>query len=183
MWPAAESEEWRRRFFSEWHDKWVFLQNWPNIENFFSVSSYKLCLLSQAYLSTWISVESSYYSIISGSILSLLILCAVFLLIAHYLRHQISNLTAWIFVAFFGLIFIDSSWIAFLNSFYEEQIAIVFLPLLVFLLLKFRANQSTKTGFWFPLCATFIGSAKTAYFYLPTLSFLFLIHFFHQKMN
>lgn len=181
MWPDAESEEWRRRFFSEWHDKWVFLQNWPNTENFFSVSSYKLYLLFQAHFSTLIGVESSYYSIISGSILSRSILCAAFLVIAHHLRHQVSNLTAWIFVTLFGFILIDSSWIAFLNSFYEEQIAIVFFPLLGFLLLKFRENQSIKTGFWFLLCATFIGSAKTAYFYLPTLSLLFLIPFFSSK--
>jgi hypothetical protein len=181
MWPAAESEEWRRRFFSEWHDKWVFLQNWPNTENFFSVSSYKLYLLSQAYLSTLIGAESSYYSIISGSILSRLILCAVFLTIAHHLRHKVSNIAAWIFIAIFGLILIDSSWIAFLNSFYEEQIAIVFLPLLGFLLLKFCANQSTKTGFGILLCAAFIGAAKTAYFYLPTLSLLFLIPFISSK--
>ncbi len=181
MWPAAETEEWRRRFFSEWHDKWIFLQSWPNTENFFSVSSYKLYLLSQAHLSTLIGVDSSYYSIISGSILSRLILCAVFLVVAHYLRNKISNLTAWIFILLFGFILIDSSWIAFLNSFYEEQIAIVFLPLLSFLLLKFRANQSTKTSFGLLLCATFIGSAKTAYFYLPTLSLLFLIPFISSK--
>ncbi len=113
--------------------------------------------------------------------MSRLILCAVFLIIAHHLRHQISNIAAWIFIALFGLILIDSSWIAFLNSFYEEQIAIVFLPLLGFLLLKFCANQSTKTGFCIILCAAFIGAAKTAYFYLPALSFLFLIPFFSSK--
>lgn len=181
MWPAEESEEWRRRFYSEWHDKWVFLPNWPNTDNFFSVSSYKLYLLFQAHLSTLIGGENSHYSIISGSILSRLILCAIFLVIAHYLRHRISNLTAWIYVILFGFILIDSSWIAFLNSFYEEQIAIVFLPVLGFLLLKFHANRSAKTGFWLLLCATFIGSAKTAYFYLPTLSLFFLIPFFSSK--
>ncbi|MBH1541360.1 hypothetical protein JY440_06880 [Stenotrophomonas maltophilia] len=181
MWPAAESEEWRRRFFGEWHDKWIFLKSWPNTENVFSFSSYKLYLLFQAYLSTLIGVDSSYYSIISGSILSRLILCAVFLVFAHHLRYQISKLTAWIFILIFGFILIDSSWIAFLNSFYEEQIAIVFLPILGFFLLKFLTNQNTKTGFWFLLCATFIGSAKTAYFYLPTLSILFLAPFFSSK--
>lgn len=181
MWPAAESEEWSRRFFIEWHDKWIFLEHWPNTKNVFSLSSYKIYLLFQANLSTLIGVDNSYYSIISGSILSRLILCSTFLAFAHHLRHQISKLTAWAFILIFGLILIDSNWIAFLNSFYEEQVAIVFLPILGFFLLKFRENQNTRTGFWFLLFAAFIGSAKTAYFYFPTLSLLFLIPFFHQK--
>ena len=181
MWPSIESEEWKRRFFSEWHDKWVFLQNWPNTENFFSASSYKIYLLSQAHLSTLISNEDSYYSIISGSILSRLILYTSFLLIAHHIRCKTSRITAWVFATLFGSIFIDSSWIAFLNSLYEEQIAIIFLPILGFLLLKFLANQSTKTSLTILLCATFIGTAKTAYFYLPTLSLLFLIPFLSSK--
>lgn len=183
MWPPAESGEWKRRFFSEWHDKWVFLKNWPSTENFFSISSYKPYLLSQAYLSTLINNESSHYSIISGSILSRLILYTAFIIIAHHLGHQISNIAKWIFTTLFGLIIIDSSWIAFLNSLYEEQIAIIFLPILGFLILKITQSKSTKTGFWILLCATFIGTAKTAYFYLPTLSFLFLTPFFSSKKS
>ena len=36
MSPAVENEEWSRRYFNEWHDKWSFLQNWPNTVKLFS---------------------------------------------------------------------------------------------------------------------------------------------------
>ena len=180
MWPA-ETEEWKRRFFSEWHDKWVFLPNWPTTKNIFSYSSYKLYLLLQVKLSALITNNASEYSIISGSILSRLIIFLTFASLAHSIRRQLSTFPAWLFVITSGILFIDTNWIAFLNSFYEEQIAIIFLPVLGLLLLKFYKNHTIKIGVVVLLCATIIGSSKTAYFYLPLLVSIFMLPFFAAK--
>lgn len=174
MWPTPDSEEWNRRFFSEWHDKWVFLPAWPIIEPFFLGSSYKLYLLIQASLSQLMTGGGSYYSITLGSVLSRLILFSTYLALTQHIRNHQPKASAWAFMITAGLILTDSSWIAFLNSFYEEQIAIIFLPILGYLFLKFRTIQDIKTGLLLLACATFIGSSKTAYFYLPTLCLLCL---------
>lgn len=181
MWPAGGTGEWGERFFSGWVDNWVFLSNWPEIRKLSSISTYKPYLLLQAGLSKLVGGQNADYSVILGSVLSRLILCVVFISAAYHFRRRFSSLPAWIFVALFGVVFVDSAWTAFLNSFYEEQIAIIFLPVFGFLLLRFHENKSARTGFWLLSCATLVGAAKTAYFYLPALSLLFLLSFLSSR--
>lgn len=184
LFPPADSTEYKQRFFSSWHDKWIFLPQGLDITQLWTLSSYKIYLLFQVFLSSLISDDELHYSLIIGSMFSRCILYGTFFLSAIYIRKEASKIAGWIFIVFTGFILIDSNWIAFLNSFYEEQIAILFLPILGILLLRLYLNDDAidvKEICSILLFSVFIASAKTAYFYLPTLLGLFLLPIIHKK--
>jgi len=178
MWPLAGTEEFNRRFQSEWHDKWVFLNSWPDEKHLFSYSSYKLYLLLQIKLSALFLEDARYYSIIAGSLISRIIFLSAFFALFRNVRKTVPVPTFWIFVVLASMVFMAASWTAFLNSFYEDQVAIIFLPVVAFLLYKYNQQHSLKIGFSVLIFATIIGSSKTAFFYFPILAtpFVFPIH-------
>ncbi|MGZ8874819.1 MAG: hypothetical protein ACXW1E_08880, partial [Halobacteriota archaeon] len=174
MSPPAESEEWKQRYYTEWHDKWIFLPNWPDGAKLLTYSSYKTYLLMQATISIYLTGDSSYYSIIVGSIASRAIVLATFFALLLRFRTRLSCLAFWLFAVISAVVLLDAGWIAFLNSFYEEQIAIIFLPLAALLLIMYYESKSTKIVVLLLICVAYIGSAKTAYFYLPALLGVFI---------
>jgi len=180
FWPLPETIEWKRRFFSEWHDKWVFLPNWPT-KGLVTLSSYKPYLLLQAKLSALLISDQSYYSIILGSIISRFILLSEFFVLFYYVRKSTPAMIFWLFVALASAVFLDVSFTAFLNSFYEEQVAIIFLPAVALLLYKYNQKYSLAVGFSALTFAVIIGSAKEAYFYFPIIIAPFLFPIFRGK--
>lgn len=63
---------------------------------------------------------------------------------------------------------------AFLNSFYEEQVAILLLPLLAFAVALYLYDEN-KRWVWIVLTvAMLVGWSKTAFFYFPTLALVLL---------
>lgn len=169
MWPSKEGDEWKNRFFNSWTDKWIFLSGWPDFSKIYSISTYKIYISAQALLVKFLNINDFYYSIISASLISRIILWGAIFFIVQKIRENFSLSASWAAMLIFSLLLLDSGWIAFLNSFYEDQVAIIFLPVLGCLIWNFCEKRSLKSGLWVLLCATFIGSAKNAYFYLPLL--------------
>lgn len=175
MWPAAESEEWGRRFFAHWHDKWEFLSNWGGVRSLHTLSSYKIYLLLQVGFDAFFTGGDHYYSIIFGSIVSRVILLGAFFALVFKFRKTLPAFEFWAFFSVAAVILLGADWMALLNSFYEEQITIIFFPLLAFLLSKFYDDSRAAIAVLLLVLATFIASAKTAYFYFPTMMAFFLL--------
>jgi hypothetical protein len=112
---------------------------------------------------------------IVGSVLSRLIILSTFCGILLTIRASLPCWVFWLFAVFSAVVFLDAGWMAFLNSFYEEQIAIIFLPVAALLLIMYYESKSIKIVVLLLICATYIGSAKTAYFYLPALLGVFVL--------
>ena len=127
-WPLPGTEEHKHRFFYYWNDKWLFLPSWPNYFNLNTYSSYKLYLLFQAEVSTLLTGINFYYSIILGSIVSRTLIFISLAGLLFYLRKGLPLWNFWIFTIIISIVLLDTSWMAFINSFYEEQIPIVFFP-------------------------------------------------------
>ena len=181
MWPSANTIEWHRRFFSLWHDKWIFLENWPNIDTLPQYTSYPLYLFLQAKLSSLLTLDSSRYSIILGSLISRVILFITIVSLLYHMRKHSSLWVFWGFSLLAALVFLDSNWLAFLNSFYEEQMAIIFLPVIALLFCKYYRTRSVTLGFLLLITITIVACAKTLYFYFPLLIAPFLYPFCRGK--
>lgn len=178
-WPESETAEWKRRFFFEWHDRWVFASEWFQ-SGFFSLSFYKLYLLMQAGVSMLLSGDSTQYSVILGSLPSRVLVFASFVALAAWIRARHGALAGWGFALPAAAVLLDSGWMAFLNSFYEEQIAVVLLPVLALLMLRFLERRTVRSACLLLACAALMGATKTAYFYLPLLVFLFIFPWLHK---
>lgn len=182
MWPAAGSDESQHRFFHYWLNDWVFLASWPDFSRLFSYSSYKVYLALQAWLGELFSADHHQYSLQAGSLWSRAILLTGFAGMLSIVRKRLPVQLVWLFTVTAAFVILDSNWIAFLNSLYEEQIAVIFLPLMAFCLLKYFEHRTTVWRFALLLCAAWIGSAKTAYFYLPLLLACFIVPPLKQRL-
>jgi hypothetical protein len=180
MWPPAETEEFIRRFHFEWHDKWVFLKDWPDESQISTYSSYKLYLLAQVWISALLAADEN-YSIIVGSIFSRLIFLSAFLALFRKVGKGAPAPIFWLFMMLASAVATTANWTAFFNSFYEEQIAIMFLPVAALLLYQHSQNPSLRIGWSALACATMIGSSKTACFYLPIMMAPFLFPLYRGK--
>jgi len=174
MSPSPDTAEWANRYWSQWHDRWVLLSDIPNFKDIVTYSSYQIYLYFQVKFFSWISSGSEYYSLIAGSLLSRILYLATFFCFLCYVRKTVNIFAFWVSFAVCGSIILDVNFGAFFNSFYEEQIAIIFLPILAFLLYSFYYQKNNNFIFLLLLVSTFIGAAKTAYFYLPFLLAFFL---------
>ncbi len=175
-WPAAGTEAWQRRFFSVWHEKWDFVPGGPG-SNFFSFSFYKIYLILQVGFCKVVSGDAPHYSMILGSIPSRLIAFMAFAALVLLVRKALPAFAAWAFAVLLAVIFLDTGWAAFYNSFYEEQMALLLLPVIGFLMLRLMLARVASAGYLLLACAAMLGSAKTAYFYLPILTACFALPF------
>lgn len=171
--PQLNADEWHRRFFNEWHNSWVVLDRMNG--SLFSISTYKLYLLIQVGSSVLIGGDASRYSVILGSLPSRLLLLLTFAALVLLVRRRHAMGVAACFALAAAAALLDARWAAFLNSFYEEQMAVIFLPVLALLLLVFAERRSTAWALAVLACATLIGGAKTSYFYLPLLVLPFVL--------
>ncbi|ELY5854387.1 glycan biosynthesis hexose transferase WsfD [Cronobacter malonaticus] len=73
----------------------------------------------------------------------------------------------------------SSSNIAFFPSFYQEQVVLVFLPLMAMCLVR-RENTLLTTAL-FVISAFVIGGSKSQFFYMPLLSMPFVFHFINYR--
>ena len=181
IWPESGTEEWRLRFFKGWNDKWEYLADRSNFPSLLGNSSYRQYFLFQTHVHDWLFRSSGQYSIMAGSIVSRLIFFLGILKLFFYTRDSFSKLAWWVFVALIFIVFMDVSWIAFLNSFYQEQMAVIFFPLLLLLLYKLHVSGKSSYVVMFLLVSALIGAAKPQYFYLPLLSGIFCAIFCRER--
>ncbi len=103
------------------------------------------------------------------------------ILFSMYVKLQRGNISYVDYaIALILIIFMcSSSNIAFFPSFYQEQVVLVFLPLMAMCLVK-RENTLLATTL-FVVSAFVIGGSKSQFFYMPLLSMPFLLHFANYR--
>ncbi len=171
LYVPADNPEFQKLFFSQWHDLWSIREKWLRPDRQFSYSAYKLYLLIQVGWGELIIGGVGVYSVMLGSILSRAL---IFVFWIEQVRAFKRFSPPWL-LAFAAMLLAlplaESSWIAFLNSFYEEQMMFIFLPCLACLMLRASSDHPAARTFVFALmlCSLIIGASKTSYFYVPTV--------------
>jgi hypothetical protein len=72
-------------------------------------------------------------------------------------------------------VILDVNFAAMFNTFYEDQIAILFMPMVILLLIKYFRKPTLLMALVILGVATFIGAAKISFFYLPLLIAPFIV--------
>ena len=170
MWPEAGSEEFKTRFMTQWHEKWTYLPNGFQWGNDFTYSFYKIYLYTQILFSKLTLTNDLNYSLIFGSIISRILILASFLLISREFFKNFTPIIASICTSTLALVFLETAWMALFNTFYEEQMAIILLPLIYILLYSYQNNKKTSTALLILLISMCIGLTKTAYFLTPLIA-------------
>jgi|GEM_PF-2194737 len=165
--PAPDSPDWHRRFFQTWIDAWTYYPAFSNFAHIYSASSIKVWMLVQAAASVLLTGNLSTYSIIAGSIPGRIVYLGSFIWLFILIRRHSGRAAAWAYLVAATPIILASAFVAFLNSFFEEQIMIIGLPLLAAFVYASRSTGRTRYACWALAVAVFIGLAKTAYFLLP----------------
>lgn len=162
-----------RMFFKNWLDRWVVLPDGLKWRISREASIYKLYLTAQVRMTSFFDRGEKVYSMTRGAWLSRVILYGTLVLCAWRIS---AFLPGWILVGLvvaLAWLYLESSWVAYLNSFYEEQVAILLLPLLAFAVALYLYGDG-KGWVWIILVtALLIGWSKTAYFYMPALVLIF----------
>jgi hypothetical protein len=169
MWERSEGEGSGARFFSAWHDSWDRHEQLAPLDGKYTWSTYKLLLVTQLGFSSWLSGDDGTYSVIIGSLLSRVVLLCCLIGLWVTIARQHSPGIASVVVAICTVVLLDASFIGLLNSFYEEQMAILVLPLLAWSLLRWGRTTRLCTALVCLALAGLLGGAKTAYFYAPLL--------------
>ncbi|SAK70532.1 hypothetical protein AWB79_03817 [Caballeronia hypogeia] len=183
LFPAPGSDEAHRLFLTFWHDKWVFKERLFEKPALFTLSSYKIYLFIQSLFVRLLDGPSHEYSFIIGSLLSRVIYFGAFLAMFARMRRTENLLTMWVFMALAGTLALSSEFSAYFNTFFEDQVVIIFLPVLGLLVYRIdRSAQRQRALRWSALAlATFIGAAKTAYFPLPLIVAPFVFPLFEGR--
>lgn len=167
--PAQGTPE-RARFLREhWHDRWVVGEDAPRLAWVKGPSTYKVLLAAQVGLDALVTRDRA-YSFVLGSLLTrALFLGGVVALVARAAR-RLSAGAAAALALLLAAIALETTFVAFLNSAYEDQLAIVLLPWLA--LLVWRAGDDPPSGraaHGALAVAAIVGASKPQLFYLPLL--------------
>lgn len=166
-----------RMFFNAWLDQWVIRGEGIRFRDVGAESFYRFYLLSQVFLTSWSEHGSSLYSMAKGSWLSRAILYSSLLIFVLQFYRRFPLWLLWVGLTALSVLFLETAWVAYLNSFYEEQVAFIIFPWLALALSQYLMRRR-ELDLWIVLLLAFIlGWSKTAYFYLPTLIFGFLLCF------
>lgn len=180
--PDPNGPDWARRFFYVWHDRWSLYQGLGNVTNLFSFSTEKLYLVAQVLFSAALTGQVDSYSVIVGSLIGRVVLLASVYATFVILRSRASVFAAWAWLVCATPIVLSSSFIAFLNSFYEEQIAIILLPALGAVLLLIALTGRERYGWAALALSLFVALSKTAYFPLPLIAAPWMFKSFRRRM-
>lgn len=164
-----------RMFFNAWLDRWIVSKDGPEWRGIGTAPVYKFYLMAQVWLTSWSHGGVELYSMTQGAWLSRAILYSTLVVTVSLFSRRVSMPVLWMLVTAMAWLFLESSWIAYLNSFYEEQMAVMLLPLLALAMAWFVAERGRGGGWVVMLLALLLGWSKTAYFYAPTLAALMLV--------
>ncbi|WP_242360403.1 hypothetical protein [Anaeromyxobacter sp. SG17] len=171
-WPPYDTPERERRILGEWHDRWELAPDAPRVHPGMTASSYKPILAAQVALDGLVTRDRE-YSFVVGSLplRALLVAGAVALVAAAAAEAPVAGV---VLALLLGLAALETSFVAFLNSAFEDQVAIVFLPLLALLTWRAARERSRWDALAALAVAALVGAAKSAFFYLPLLAAPFL---------
>lgn len=183
LFPPPGSDEAHRLLLSSWHDKWVFAQGWLQRPALLTLSSYKAYVFVQSLFVRLIDCGSGRYSLIIGSLISRAIYFCAFIALFMRLRRAEHLLTTWMFMLIAAVLALSADFSAYFNTFFEDQLVIVFLPLIALCIYRSeRDPQPARAPRWCALLlATFVGAAKTAFFPLPLIVAPFVMPLFDAR--
>ncbi|MDR5812918.1 hypothetical protein QCE62_04850 [Caballeronia sp. LZ033] len=179
--PDAGSADWQQRYFHVWMDSWQVCSHPPCVEHLYSFSTHKIWMVIQLLSSIALTGSASAYSVIAGSIPGRLAYAAAYTWLFMALRRHAGHRAAWAYLILITPVALSSSFIAFLNSFFEEQTMIVGLPMLGACLLMFRARGRRRHALAAFGLGCFIALSKTAYFALPLVLAPFIASAFGRR--
>lgn len=168
MWERHEGGGTADRFQTVWHDRWDVRAEFEPIEGKYPRSTYKAYLITQVGFVALLT-GGDVYSVVLGSLpsraLLLLALCGLTFAVAA----ATSRAVALAFLAIAMVVLLDATFAGLVNSFYEEQMTVLLLPLLAWAVLTLLHRPRLAPAGVALLLAALLGGAKTAYFYLPAL--------------
>lgn len=170
---SPRAEDRRDRFLAVWHDRWV-IRDAPDWEALFNASSYKLVLAAQVAFDAALT-HDRVHSLRLGSVPGRLALLAAVLGLAALALRGAPLSAAIPFVVLLAATAMESSFVAFLNSAYEEQVAIVALPLLALVVWREAIRPSPPRAALGLALAALAGGSKAQFFALPLLAAPFLV--------
>ncbi|MDR5779004.1 hypothetical protein QCE63_06110 [Caballeronia sp. LZ065] len=165
--PDIGTAAWQQRYFHVWMDNWQVCSHPPCFERLYSFSTHKIWMIVQLLSSIALTGSASAYSVIAGSVPGRLAYAAAYTGFFLALRRHAGHRAAWAYLILITPVALSSSFIAFLNSFFEEQSMIIGLPMLGACLLIFRARGRRRDALAAFGLGCFIALSKTAYFALP----------------
>lgn len=165
-WPATRTPEWNRRFFNYWIPYWKL--DWPGGSPV--TSSATLLWLPGVFLSAWF-YSPSILSIPIMTLPGLAILLACYWLLLRWIEARGIQLLYLTLALPIALLVSDANYVSYLNSFYQEGAAFVFLIALVV-----SSAWLIETKSWLALISTLLlcfllATTKASYFYWPILGF------------
>ena len=172
-WPDPASEEWQYRFTNYWIPFWK-LSFLPRYNWFSSV----LLIWIPGIIANCIFFSKTTLFL---PMVSLLPRILSFLLIWKLLRYIDSRSLMPIVLYFslvlpLSLILINTDYIAYFNSFYQETASIVFLFLVLFSLNDYRCNSNSISSILLLAFSVFcLTTAKLSFFYIPVLILPFVL--------
>lgn len=171
--PDVTSPEWHRRFFFVWIDRWQIYPHLSNVMHPYSFSTQKLWMFVQLAWSIALTGSAAAYSVVAGSIPGRALYAAAFTFLFFSIRKRAGAGAAWAYLVVATPVILSSGFVAFLNSFFEEQVMIIAFPVLAALVYLYRSALGRRYAIWAVVVALFVAMSKTAYFLLP----LFVVPF------
>ncbi|WP_242344794.1 hypothetical protein [Anaeromyxobacter terrae] len=171
-WPPYDTPERARRILGEWHDRWELAAGAPRLHAGMTASSYKPILAAQVGLDRLVTGDGEYSFVVGSLPLRAVLVAGVVALVATAAAE--APAAAVVLALLLGLAALETSFAAFLNSAFEDQVAIVFLPLLALFTWRAAAARSRRAALAGLAVAALVGAAKPAFFYLPLLAAPFL---------
>lgn len=157
-----------------WHESWIATPHREGVSNWYSLSTFKPWVYAQYIASSLITGDFDTYHMIAGSILPrCLFVVGVGALIVLARRRMPWPAFAVLFVGISAIV-LDSSFAAFFNSFYEDQLAITLFPVLTFCVVRNYMVSGVRFAVLALALALLIGASKTAFFLTPIVLTPFL---------
>jgi hypothetical protein len=172
-WPKIGTQEWTQRYYSYWIPRWNL--DYPHTSSMYS-SALLVWIPGIVINRLFYSTNILYLPIMSlgARILILLILIIIMFWIG---RRSHKPVIHYLTLAFpFALLLSTSDVTAFFNTFYQENGAIIFIPILVIIVIVGNVGKKNYlyyiTYFIACICVT---TSKTAFFYWPIITVPFVI--------
>jgi hypothetical protein len=155
-----------------WDDRWRLRERWEP-RWLYNASSYKVFLAGQVAFDRALTGDRD-YSMRLGSVPARAALVAAFVGLLALALRDARPAAAAAFALLAGAAAVEASFAAFLNSAYEDQVAIVLLPALALLAWRATSRRSRAAALGAVLVAALVGASKAQLSPVPLLAAPFL---------
>lgn len=166
--PAPPGVDARTAALRGWDDRWRLRERWEP-RWLYNASSYKLLLLAQVAFDRALTGDRE-YSMRLGSLPPRAALVVAFVGLLALALREARLAAAAAFAVLAGAAAVEASFAAFLNSAYEDQVAIVLLPALALLVWRAASGPSRGAALGAAAVAALVGASKAQLSPVPLLA-------------